>query len=121
MPFLLNTNDHRGRQQNPIPHGAHAVPGREGAVPFAYGAPGRPRSDHSPSADLALNFRGHRFPMSPETTINPRQNSGGSHPSQDGSRSSPPYPLPAREGRVGATKGSDDRDTNTRDISCALR
>src|SRR5258708_36768064 len=121
MPFLLSMKDYRVRQQNLIPHGAHAMPGREPAVPFAYGAPVRPRSDHSPSADLAVNFHGDRFPTSPEPTINPRQNSGRSHPSQDGSRSSPPILPRKREGRVGATKTSDDRGTNTRDISCALR
>jgi hypothetical protein len=42
MPFLLSTNDHRVRQQSPIPQGTHALPGREPAVPLAYGAPVTP-------------------------------------------------------------------------------
>jgi hypothetical protein len=42
MPFLLNANDHRVRQQSLFPPGTHALPGRESAVPLAHGTPVTP-------------------------------------------------------------------------------
>src|SRR6266446_10082864 len=105
MPFLVNMNVH-GVRQRTDPPGAQALSGRQPAVPFAYGGPAGPRCDHSPSADLAINFRGHRFPTNPEPTINPRQNSGRSRPSTEWlGFASQPFPSPTGgEGREGADK-----------------